>query len=139
MSVSESIELAKKDDRCRGWFKIVRKGTQLPLPCNVRGADDIPADYSRPGYDELFPGDFMFQGEEMHHRKNRGWVYWITWVDGAGALHYTKPSMAIKIALKANGLPPALLSGSGDVAALIRIAHGIRLGISLAEPESEAA
>ena len=134
--MSISIELEKKDSRCRGWFKIVRSGTQLPLPANVRGADDIPAGYAREGYDELFCGDFMFQGEEMHHRKNRGWVYWITWVDADGALHYTKPSMTLKKALKANGLPPALLAGSGDVAALIRIAHGVRLGISLAEPEA---
>lgn len=40
-------------------------------------------------------------------------------------------SVSVRIAhLKTAGLPAELLTGSGDVAACVRIAHGLRLGMA---------
>lgn len=129
---SVSVEVRPRDSRCRYWAKIIRAGAPLPAPSAVSGASDVPGPYLRQGEDELLPGDVLIEGEERHHRKARGWDYWVTWCDEHGALRrITNPGAEHKARMKAAGMAPALLIGSGEVAACIRVAHAIRLGINL--------
>lgn len=131
-TASVSITIKPQDKRCRYWAKIIRAGEYLPSPSNVGGASDVPGAYLRNGEEELFPGDFLLEGEEQHHRKARGWVYNMGYVNAQGEIEYVQATAARKAAAKANGLPSGLLAGSGEVAGLIRLAHAIRMGISIA-------
>lgn len=81
------------------------------------------------------PNDVLFEGEANHHRRtDRGWTYWVTLVLPCGELMRFKSGFsAQKLLLKAQGMAPELLKGSGDVAAMVRIAHGVRLGLAVAE------
>lgn len=129
---SLSVTIGAQDSRCRYWAKIIRADQALPLPSAVDGANDVPGPYLRKGDDELFAGDILIDGEEAHHRKNRGWSYRVIWMDPeTGERCRVFPNAEIKAALKAGGLAPELLKGSGDVAAAIRIAHGLRAGIAI--------
>jgi hypothetical protein len=129
--MSASITIKPQDDRCRYWAKVVRANQALPTPSAVSGANDIPGAYAKKGDEELFEGDVLFEGEEISHRKARGWTYHITFVGADGKAEIVQPSSEIKAAVKTNGLPAHLLAGSGDVAAMVRIAHALRLGIAL--------
>lgn len=71
----------------------------------------------------------MIDGEAVHHTKDRGWVYYITFMSENGEKVVVKPSSEVKSAMKSAGLPPELLPGSGDVAACVRMAHALRLGM----------
>lgn len=127
---SASVRVVPGDSRCRYWAKIVRASVALPLPSAVEGANDIPSNYLKRGEEELFPGDIFIEGEANHHRNNRGWSYWITYCDSEGlARSIRNPGANEKAALKAAGLPTELLAGSGGVAAAVRFAHGVRLGL----------
>lgn len=127
---SASVTIEPADRRCRYWAKVIRKETSLPKPSDVTGANDVPGAYLRTGEDELFPGDILIEGEENHHRNNRGWSYWVTYCDAEGnARCIMNPGAEEKAAMKAAGLPAEMLAGSGQVAACIRLAHGVRLGI----------
>lgn len=126
---SISVTIKPLDKRCRYWAKVVRAEQRLPAPSLVDGANDVPGNYRRAGDEELFAGDVMIEGEEKHHSKARGWDYWITFMGADGEKVTIQPSSAIKAAMKAAGLAPHLLAGSGDVAACIRIAHGLRAGL----------
>jgi hypothetical protein len=126
---SASVTIAPQDSRCRYWAKVIRKEMALPFPSLVAGANDIPGSFARNGDEELFSGDVLIEGEEVSHRKARGWVYRVTFVGADGKSKVVKPSSDIKAAMKAAGLHAALLSGSGDVAACVRIAHGLRAGL----------
>jgi hypothetical protein len=33
--------------------------------------------------------------------------------------------------MKAQGMPPELLKGAGDIAAMVRIGHGVRMGLAV--------
>jgi len=129
--VSASVRVVPCDSRCRYWAKIVRADAALPMPSAVNSANDIASEYLRKGgEDELFIGDIMIEGEENHHRNNRGWSYWITWCGAAGQARRIKnPSSQIKSAMKQAGCDAALLPGAGQVAAAVRAAHGVRLGM----------
>lgn len=127
-SDSVSVRIAPRDSRCRYWAKVVRAGQPIPAPSAVSGANDIPVLYARKGEEELLPGDVLIEGEEVSHRKARGWSYQVTFVHN-GEAHTTTPGGA-KAAMKAAGLPAELLTGSGDVAACVRIVHGLRLGMA---------
>ena len=132
---SASVKIAPADRRCRYWAKIVRADATLPKPSETEGANDIVGAYLKNGEDELFPGDLLFEGEENHHRNNRGWSYWITYCDSEGIARRIKnPGADEKAAMKAAGLPAELLAGSGGVAAAVRFAHGVRLGLISADP-----
>ena len=128
-AVSVSIQIKKRDSRCRFWAKVIRAGQALPMPSAVSGANDIPGPFAQQGDEELFFGDVLIEGEENHHRHARGCTYWVTFVGLDGAVHVVRPSGDIKAALKKAGLDRALLAGSGDVAACVRIAHGLRAGL----------
>lgn len=128
-AVSASIQIKKRDSRCRFWAKVIRAGQALPLPSAVAGASDIPGPFAQQGDEELFFGDVLIEGEENHHRHARGWTYWVTFVGLDGAVHVVQPSGDIKAALKKAGLDRALLAWSGDLAACMRIAHGLRAGL----------
>ena len=130
---SVSIDVAPRDKRCRYWAKKVEAGVDLPLPKDVDGASDIPGKYLQQGDEELAPGDVFFEGESNHHRRtDRGWTYWIHYVDLQGKLHkYISGFGEQKTAAKAMGLSPTLLAGSGDVAGAVRVAHALRLGMTL--------
>lgn len=128
---SLSIEIAPRDSRCRHWTKVIRADRPLPVPSAVAGADSIPGPYARDGLDELLPGDIIIDGEANHHRRfDRGWTYQVRALTPSGRdTGWVVPSGEIKAALKAAGLPVPLLPGSGEVAACVRIAHAIRLGL----------
>jgi len=134
---SYSVEIAPADGRCRYWAKVIRAGMSLPLPSLVNGADDIPSHYLLRGNEELLPGDALFEGEANHHRKNRGWSYWLTFVTEAGDLVRVcnEDFGGIKAILKQQGLAAEYLKGSGDVAAMVRIAQALRLGMCTSIPE----
>ena len=135
---SHSVEILPYDARCRYWAKIVRAGMPLPSPSLVSGANDIPSAYLQKGEDELLPGDVLFEGEANHHRSNRGWSYWVTYVTEAGDLVKIghQDFGDIKVLFKQQGMEPDYLKGAGDVAAMVRIAHGLRMGMSTAVPQS---
>jgi len=137
---SHSVEIAPCDGRCRYWAKIIRAGIPLPLPSLVNGANDIPTRYLLRGNEELLPGDALFEGEANHHRKTRGWTYWLTFVTEAGDLVRVcnEDFGGIKVLLKQQGLAAEYLRGSGDVAAMARIAHGLRMGMSISTLEQPA-
>lgn len=117
--------------------KILRAGQALPLPVDVQGANDIPVPYANCGDEELFPGDAILEGEANHHRRtDRGWTYFITVVTNHGELLRLQSGFsAVKAELKAQGMARELLMGSGDIAAMVRIAHGVRAGLKIMEPE----
>ena len=80
-SVSVSVSVKPVDYRCRFWAKVVRGGVVLPVPNKVLGANDVPGAYLKQGDEELFAGDFLLIGEEVHHRKARGWDYKMKFID----------------------------------------------------------
>lgn len=123
---SISVKIGPQDSRCRYWAKII-KAEDLPIPSSIDGANDIPGPYKRHGDEELLVGEFLIEGEEIHHRKARGWAYNITFLHN-GNERTIKPSSEIKQQMKAAGMPPELLKGSGDIAACVRIAIGARDG-----------
>ena len=130
-ALSASITIGPRDRRCRYWAKVVRAGTSLPAPSAVEGAASIPGPYAPHGEEELFAGDTLIEGEEIHHRKARGWTYQVAIVSPDGTPVYIQPDAALKATLKAGGLPARLLPGSGDVAACVRVVHAHRLGLLL--------
>lgn len=133
---SHSVNIKPTDSRCRHWAKIVRSGEALPLPVDAQSANDIPAPYSNAGEEELLPGDFLFEGEANHHtRTDRGWKYKIRTVTDNGELISLRSGFAAqKAELKAQGMAFEMLTGAGDIAAMIRIAHGLRAGLKVTPP-----
>lgn len=131
-ATSVSVQIVPSDYRCRYWAKLIRANTPLPLPSDVMSATSLPGDYLLRGDEELFPGDVLFEGEENHPYKKRGWSYWLRYVkpDG-GLLVYRSGFSPQKIAAKAQGLSPSLLAGSGDIAGAVRVAHALRVGMAL--------
>jgi hypothetical protein len=130
-TVSRSVTLKPADPQCRYWAKIVRAAAALPLPSTVAGANDLPGAFIK-GDEEIFPGDVVIQGEENHRRLNRGWTYWVSWVNAAGVYHSHRSGFsAQKAEMKAQSLPVELLAGAGDVAGAVRVAHGMRLGMTI--------
>lgn len=130
---SHSVQIRPRDSRCRYWSKLVRAEQELPLPAAVQGASDIFGPYLQRGEEELLPGDALFEGEANHHRRtDRGWSYWLTVVTPQGELlTFTSGFGPQKVELKSQGLAPDLLKGSGDIAGMVRIAHGLRLGLKV--------
>lgn len=130
---SVSVDVEPRDPRCKYWAKKVDAQTALPLPKEVDGGNDIPSKYLREGEEELEPGDILFEGEANHHRRHdRGWTYWVHYVDSHCILHrYMSGFSEQKTAAKAMGLSSMLLAGSGDVAGAVRVAHALRLGMIL--------
>ena len=132
---SASVRVVPGDSRCRYWAKIVRANAELPKPAETDGANDISGAYCKRGDEELFVGDMLIEGEENHHRNNRGWSYWVTYCDVDGVARRIKnPGADEKATMKAAGLPAELLAGSGGVAAAVRFAHAVRLGLISADP-----
>lgn len=132
--LSATYVCAPSDHRCRYWAKVVRAGTELPLPEHVDGASDVPGPYVRRGDDvELFEGDWLLEGEEVSHRKQRGWTYHLRALgrhadtDELGVYSWTF-GVDSKPAIRAAGAKD-LLGGSGDVAAMVREIHARRRGI----------
>jgi len=131
---SYSYEIRPIDPRCRYWAKIIRAGRTLPMPDDVHGAGNIPGPYLQYGEEELLPGDVLFEGEANHHRKDRGWTYKVLAVTSDGELISLRSGFGEqKKLMKQQGMAAELLKGSGDVAAMVRIAHGVRLGMHVEE------
>lgn len=129
----ESVEYkaAPSDSRCRYWCKVIRADEPLPLPADVERANDIPGNY-RQGPEELFPGDIVLEGEENHHRKQRGWSYNVGLCVGR-EISWNPRGNETKPWLRERGLRD-LLKGSGQIAAIVREAHALRL--RAAEPSN---
>ena len=139
---SISIEIKPTDKRCRYWAKRIDAGTPLSLPGSVFRAEDIPGPFlSVGGEDELAVGDFIIEGEEVHHRHKRGWTYRIGYMGIDGALHRVTPSKEHKQAMKAAEMALDLLKGSGELAACVRLITGLRMGLNagIVPIETEAA
>ena len=127
-SVSHTPE--PQDSRCRYWAKVITPEQELPFPSDVHGANDIPGPCLRKGEEiELFEGDFFLDGEENNHRNQRGWTYYCGDVQdgdlGLSDSRYKHPD--VKAFLRERG-EKELLRGSGDVAAIVRYIHAVRLG-----------
>lgn len=135
---SHSVNIGPCDSRCRYWAKLVRHGQPLPTPADAQGANDIPTHYLLRGEEELMVGDLLFEGEANHHRRtDRGWTYWLTAVTNEGAMvRFRSGFGAQKAQMKEQGMSPELLKGAGDVAAMVRIGHGLRAGLSVVPDES---
>lgn len=133
MNQSVSVDVSPLEARCKHWAKLIRAGQNLPMPSSVKGAGDIPGPYILDGDEELLPGDFLFEGESVHHRRvDRGWWYCLRFVNAEGKLVTLISGFGEqKAQLKAQGMSPDLLKGSGDIAAMVRIAHGVRLGMTV--------
>lgn len=126
------VQNRPRDRGCSYWSKVIRAGDSLPLPSDVHGAVDIDGPFLRPGDVRLFPGDFLFEGEANHHRHERGWTYWVNFIDAAGKLLCYRSGFGLqKAAAKSQGLSRELLAGCGDVAGAIRVAHALRAGMDL--------
>lgn len=131
-TISIGVEIRPYDPRCRYWAKIVQRGTPLPAPNNVNSAGDIPGEYLRKGDEELAPGDFLFEGEENHHRKARGWSYWVSFIDPESKKkRCVRPKAGHKESFREQGMDVSLLRGSGGIAACVRIAHAVRLEMNV--------
>lgn len=123
---SASITIGPDDHRCRYWAKRITPSTALKPPSEVQRAADIPGAYLKEGDEELEVGEFLIQGEQVHHRKMRGWTYSIVFLGSDGEVHTIRPTAEHKAALKAAGMPVVLLKGSGELAASVRLIHGFR-------------
>lgn len=129
---SFSVQILPYASDSRYWALIVRDGEVMPEPCAVRYSGDIPYKYLLRGEDELLPGDALFEGELENSRFAR-WTYWLTVITENGEkLYFQSGNLSIqKQQMKDQGMPPELLRGSGDIAALVRILHGVRLGLEV--------
>lgn len=136
---SHSVAIHPTDSRCHYWAKIVRAGKTLPAPSLIKGANDIHSPCLELGEEELLPGDALFEGESNHHhRDDHGWSHWLTFVNESGKPEvYASRFNSQKAEMKAQGLPPELLHGNGDVAAMVRIVHGLRAGLSVTRSKTE--
>lgn len=130
--LSLSIKICPLDKRCKYWAKVIQADAALPMPSEVSeiGAYAIKQNFARIGDEELFQGEFLIECEQVHHAKNRGYDYWISWVGADGKRVCIKnPGSEIKAQLKDAGMEAALLKGAGSLAACIRLAHGVRAGL----------
>lgn len=129
---SLSFTIRAYDERCNYWCKIIRAGDPLPLPSEIFGAANIPCLYCQLGEDELFVGDIAFEGEQNHHRLKWGWCYWVHFVNrDCQLITYRSSFSEQKAAAKQLGLTSELLTGSGDLAGAVRVAHALRQGMVL--------
>ena len=129
MEKSISVKIAPQDSRCKFWAKLIGKDQALPLPSECDSASAIPGGFLRLGEEELADGEFLILGEQVHHRKMRGWEYKIVWMNANGTKSSLVPHTETKARLKAAGLPIELLKGSGELAACARVILAHRLGI----------
>lgn len=131
-TVSHIIQ--REDGRCRGWAKKLNAGQILKLDLDkIQGANDLPGSYLKNGIDlELTPyDDFIFWGEENDHRKARGWTYRL-YYPALKKMGWVGADNRIKQMIKSEGLKD-LMTGSGEIAGLVRIAKYISLGLDLQE------
>lgn len=116
-----------QDSRCAWWQAII------PDSLNVINLDDekVKLNYLRRGADlELEPGTLLIDSEAMHHRKSRGYAVNIGMAFD-DRVHWFSPTLKHKLYIKEKG-KKELMKGSGDVAAVWRIALYLR---SLTEDE----
>ena len=123
--VSASYVCTPTDRRCKYWAKVVRADDALPLPAYVDGAGDIPGKYLRQGDEvELFPRDWLLEGEEVSHRRARGWTYTLRCLavrarDNEVGVCVIEFKGDTKDRIRAAGRKD-LLMGAGDIAAMVR-------------------
>lgn len=129
MEISNTFPVKPRDSRCRYWCKKIH-ADRLPLPGQIDGANSLPGEYLKKGDVEIEPGEFIFEGEEKHHNKQRGWDYWAYTYGEAGykSLPFgTATKDAIKLLASEDLISKErardLLRGSGDIAAAVRRAH----------------
>lgn len=135
-ALSCNFPVGPQDYRCKYWCKVLRAGDTLPAPTDVDGAGSIPGSYLRKGDVEVFEGDVIFEGEENHHRKQRGWTWTMYVVDHLGELQTVDYAQAKDI-LRMWGIKD-MLAGAGACAAMVRAAWYLRLA-EVAEARRESA
>jgi hypothetical protein len=110
-----------EDSRCRWW--------QAEIPeisaCDL--ADKVDLKYYKKGADlELTEGTMLIDSEAKHHNKMRGYVVCLGYVCAEkDKVRWIKPNLAHKKMIKAEGHQD-LMVGSGDVAAVMRLAIWLR-------------
>jgi hypothetical protein len=131
-TISHIIQRA--DGRCKGWAKKLNSRQILDLDLDkIQGANDLPGSYLKNGTDlELAPyEDFIFWGEENDHRKARGWTYRL-YYPTTKKMGWVGADNRIKQMIKSEGHKD-LMTGSGEIAGLVRIAKYISSGLDLTE------
>lgn len=129
MEISNTFTVKPRDSRCKYWCKKL-SAADLPLPGDVDGSYSLPGAYLKKGDVEIEPGEYVFEGEEHHHAKPRGWDYWV-YTYGETGYKNLGFGVATKDAIKllanhkliTRDRARDLLRGSGDVAAAVRRAH----------------
>lgn len=126
---SQNISIRPVDKRCRFLAFVLRNGQPLPAPEAVDSYHTMPGVRSPLGDDEIFAGDVVFMAEAMHHTKQRGWIFWVYFLNANGDLcRVANPKKDVKDIAKAANMPD-ILAGAGSHAALVRVAHLVRAGL----------
>lgn len=132
MTASVSIKVGPIDRRCKYWAKVIPAGMELPTPAHVSesGAAAIATPFLKNGDEELLMGEFLIECEQVHHSKPRGYDYWVSWMHTDGRrVQIKNPGAEHKAVIKAAGMAPELLKGSGHLASCIRLAIAVRAGM----------
>lgn len=129
VSVAEEHETVSyiagpQDDRCAWW------SARLPELTVEHLEERISLKYFKSGSDhELAFGEMIIDSEAKHHRKSRGYDVVLGVVvceqEGLKKVTWIEPTMAIKQHIKMNG-GKHLMKGTGEVAAVIRLAMWLR-------------
>jgi hypothetical protein len=109
------------DSKCKWWQ------AEIPQNLSVANLEDerLVLKYYKSGQDlELPVGKLLIDSEQNHHRRNRGFSVQIGLVTENG-LDWLMPSLEIKKFIKSKGHID-LMKGSGEVAAVFRIALYLR-------------
>ena len=123
-----------QDNRCMHWQRILTDVPTILLAdlAQVGDASTLPGAYARKGSDHELPAwSVVFDGEAVHHVKNRGWVHTlgVTYPlsNGQIGIVWVRCTPEHKAAIKASGA--GLMAGSGPNAAMLRVAQYVLGGI----------
>lgn len=148
----EGIPIFKKTSMSRpivsGWVKVIPDHCKLPFPSAVEYPSHIPGriiteDIYIPSPDEIIIEGYVFETLRGKNGKTiYPWNYRISGADFFGNFFSLEDDwIGIKTKMRAQGMEKTLLEGKNPLAALVRIAHGIRLGMTFKDlaPTREAA
>jgi hypothetical protein len=121
-----------------GWAKIIPGTSFLPLPSSVQYSSHIPGKLLLEDSYTLNPSDIVIEAylfETFRSKKGATvyrWNYRISGFDFLGNfVSYQDNWREIKNQMKDHGMSKTLLAGSKPLAALVRVAHALRLDIPL--------
>lgn len=121
----------------QGWVKIIPENCRLPLPSSIQYSNQIPgrillADKYYPDPFEIIIEGYVFN--KVKTRKGttvQSWKYRISGINSLGIFFSIHGNwMDIKKQMREQGMDESLLAGKDTLAALVRIAHANRLGMT---------